>query len=204
MPRRRAFGIVLLVLAATLLGGQLVAPRIAEKRVADRLERDGGQATVHVRALPWVLLLVGRGQELSVRGHGLRLPLGGGQLGRLDGFRRVAVVIERSQLGPLAVSRLEIRSVAGKPRRYLVGLRGSASPAALGGLAGEALGGPLGGAIGSVAGGLAGDTPLPFAARALLESENGRPRTIGAEGTVAGVPAGGLIELAAQALASRL
>jgi hypothetical protein len=62
---RAAFAFVGLVLAA-LLGGQLVLPRAAERRISADLAKNGHVTRVHVEAVPAVKLLFGRADRVEV------------------------------------------------------------------------------------------------------------------------------------------
>jgi hypothetical protein len=205
MPRVVVFligGIVLLIVAS-----QLALPPIAENKVESRLERDGGTAHADVHAFPALRLLFGHGDSLDVRGHGVRLDVrgAGADLGRLDGFDEVHVRVTEADAGPLDVrslsldraegdDRYELRSGAETTLRELAGFLGSQAGGALGGLFG-------GLAAGTLPGG--GNTRVPVRLSAHVESRDGRPAVSGAEGSVAGIPAGPLAEVVVGALLTR-
>jgi len=65
------------------------------------------------------------------------------------------------------------------------------------------MGGPFGGLFGGVAAGALpfGDEPVPVDLDATIRSEDGRPRAVVVNGSIAGLPAGPLVEALAQALA---
>ncbi|GBD46223.1 hypothetical protein HRbin41_01046 [bacterium HR41] len=205
MRRWQMIGAIAALLAIVFVAAQFALPPLSERKIAQRLETGGGQAQVDVAAFPALRLLAGGGDELSVRGRGLRLSLERQQLlRRLDRFDRVRIVVRDSTIGPFTVTRLALRSAADKPRRYELTVSGRARADAVGRLVGESLAGPLGGTLGAFAGGLAGGVEVPFSARARLASEDGRARALAASGSVAGLRADGLVELLAGAIAAQL
>jgi hypothetical protein len=186
---------VLLVLA---LASQLALPSLLEGSVQSRLERDGGSADVSLSAFPAVRLLFSDGASLEVEGRGLRLPgePEGGELDRIDGFSEVRIALDDTQAGPLAIERFRLTREDGE-RDYELRLAAMANPREVGRI--------LGGALGELgAGALLGVVDVPVSLTATVRSEDGRARAIAVQGSVAGIPAGPLAELALDAVLRRL
>ncbi len=198
-----AAGLIVLVLVAT----QLLLPRYLDRRVERQLTEHGGSAQVTLSAFPALRLLAREGDRLRVRASGLQLALVAPTsqvLGNLDGFSSVDVVLSDVQSGPFAVSRAQIeRSGNGG---YLMSVRATATAGALSTYAGGALGGDLGSELGGLASGLLGlgSAPIPINLAARIVSDGGSPVVEGVQGTIAGLPAGPVIEALAAALANRL
>jgi hypothetical protein len=198
MPR---VALLLVGLAALLaVGSQLLLPPILEGRVADRLERGGGEADVSLRAVPAARLLFDHGSSLKVEGHDLRLPLGGREqvLERLDGFDEVRVRLHRVRASPMAMRSFSLDR-AHEKGDYAVRMSGSTTPRGmarfLGGLVGEL-------AAGALPGG--GRVPVPVDVAATVRSRNGEREVVSSRGTVAGVPAGPLVGVVLDAVVRRL
>jgi hypothetical protein len=198
-------GIVLLLAAASLTA-QIVLPGLAERRVAHRLETGGGTAHVSMSAFPAVRLLFGDGDSLRVKGRRLRLKVGHNRrlLHKLDGFDTVTVRLRDTHVGPL-----QLRSfVLDRPdnqKDYSVRLNGKTSPRALAAFLGGQAGGALGGELGDLAGSLlGGPLPLPLDLRARVHSRDGQPEVEDTSATVAGFPAGPLVQLALDAVLPRI
>jgi hypothetical protein len=196
----------ILLVAAVSLAAQLLIPGLAERRVADRLETGGGEADVSLTAFPAVRLLFGDGDSLSVKARRLRLDVGHERrlLHGLDGFDKVRVRLRDTELGPL-----ELRSfVLDRPddgRDYTVRLAGKTSPRALARFLGGRAGGSIGGQLGDLAGGLLGGSlPLALDLHAKVRSQDGEPEVEDTSGTVAGLPAGPLVQLTLAAVLPRL
>ena len=118
---------------------QGVIPNHAEKKVRDRLTRNGGSADVTIRAIPAIRLLFDDGDELDVDARGIEVPareLRGGSFKQLDGFDRMRFEMIRSEVGPftadraladqgrggaelrLHLPRQHVRRPAGRPSRW--------------------------------------------------------------------------------------
>jgi hypothetical protein len=200
---RWGIGVLAGLLLVVFVVGQLVLPRIAESRIADRLTVHGGVAHVSVRSRPAVRLLFGDGQRIAItaRGISVRLPpLDSAErddaLRHLDGFGRVDLRFSDVTAGPLKARTVDLtRSRSGAP--YELTLAGTASPVGLAEYVGGALAG-LG------AGLLTGDEPLPFAGSYAIRSDHGHPRVLGGSGAVAGVPIGTLGAALLEAVVGRL
>jgi hypothetical protein len=199
----------LLGLAVVLLAiSQLAIPPLAERRVADRLERDGGQADVSLSAFPALRLLFDDGDSLEVEGSGLRLDLTRerGALGRVDGFDEVSLRLDEVSAEPLDISSFELEREDGQ-RAYSLDLAATTSPREVARFLGSRAGGSLGGLLGDLSAGAlpgGGATRVPLELRATVESRDGRARVGAVEGSVAGIPAGPLAEVVMEAVLARL
>ena len=187
----RRFSIVAVIAVSVLaVAGQFAAPRIASDRIEKRLTSDGGSARAEVHAFPWPRLLFTDGDSVKVRARGITLPLVSPTepvLRDLDGFDRVDLEVTDATAGPV---RLETAALKRDEGPYRAIIRGTVTPSDLARfVTGFAL--PF------------GDQPVPLDLRAVLRSDRGRPRAVTAHGTVAGLPAGPLVEALAQALAGR-
>jgi hypothetical protein len=107
--------------------------------------------------------------------------------------------------GPLSIARLTlVRDGGDGPYRF--GVQATVTGAALSAYAG----GQVGGGIGAMLGGIAGSAmpgarvEIPLDLDAILRSEGGRVRAVSVSGSVAGFPAGPLVEALAAALTGRL
>jgi hypothetical protein len=205
MPRIAGVSIVVLVV---LLGAsQLLLPPLAERKVEDRLERDGGEANVELNAFPALRLLFGDGDSLEVTGRGLRVELEPEEdpLERLDGFGEVSISLEEIEAGPMELESFELKRDEGRSD-YGTRLAGTTSPRELARYLGSEAAGPLGGLLGDLAaGGLpAAGAELPVRVAAVVESREGRVETSEVRGSVAGIPAGPLARLVVEAVVRQL
>jgi hypothetical protein len=196
-----ATAIVLLVLS------QLLLPLYLEGRAEDRLTDSGGRADVNLKALPALTLLADSGSEARVRGSGLSLDLNGSgekPLDKLDGFGRVDVDLEASTAGPFHVSDLSMER-GSRDDPYTTSLEATVTGRELATYTGERLAGPLGDFLGGLAAGAVpfSNTPIPVRVEATIESDDGRPRVASVTGSIAGLPAGPLLEAIAEAVGRR-
>jgi hypothetical protein len=199
-------GLVSLLLLV-LVASQLFLPRFLEHRVEDRLTADGGSASVTLRALPALRLLAHDGDRLSIDGHDLVFPvslsdLGSRSLRDLDGFDEVEIRLERLRAKPF-----EVRDfVLTRPEdaaNYRLRMSATTSAHALVSYGSSQLPGLLGPLVGGTAGALIQQRgQIPVEVDAELASDGGRPRVLGARGTVAGLQVGPLVELLAGAVLS--
>jgi hypothetical protein len=201
LPLGAGIVIVLLVLS------QLLLPRFVDRQVEDRLTKDGGSADVTVKALPALTLLAHSGSEAKVRGSGLTLDLtlaGDRPLHELDGFRKVDIELRSSTAGPFRVSRLVLRR-GSRDEPYATALDATVTGRELAAFAGRTLAGPFGDFLGGLAAGAVpyADSTIPVHVRATIGSDDGRPRVAAATGTLAGLPAGPLLQALAVAVAQR-
>ncbi|MEA2430158.1 MAG: hypothetical protein QOI19_631 [Thermoleophilaceae bacterium] len=202
---------ILAVAAALLIlltAIQLALPPILAKRVEHELTKHGGHARVHLSAVPAPRLLFKEGDGLKVRATGLVTPPpdpnSTGTLADLDGFDSVDIQVIGMHTGPLTISRLTLqRSNADQP--YAATVQATVTGADLATYAGSQIGGGIGGFLGGLAGtAMPGSgTEIPIDLGATLVSDGGRVRATTVTGSVAGVPAGPLVEALAAALAGR-
>jgi hypothetical protein len=195
----------LLVLLAVV---QLGLPPLLERQVEGRLTRGGGTARVELSALPSPRLLFREGDSLKVRATGLSTGLADpgskSALGDLDGFDEVDVQVIGMRTGPLHIARFTLTRDGGD-RPYRATVSATVTAAELTTYAGQTLGGGLGGFLGGVATGMmpGSGTAIPIDLDAVLQSDGGRARALSVNGSVAGLPAGPLVEALAAALAGR-
>jgi hypothetical protein len=194
-------------LVVLLVVAQFALPAYVSGRVEDRLTERGGSAEVKLGAFPAVRLLFGDGDSARVRARGIRLPLVSPRrrvLADLDGFDDVDLEVTDARLGPFRLATVAMRRDGGD-RPYRAAMKGTVTARDLATYGAGQVGGPLGGFLGGMAGGALpfGDEPVPIDIEAVVRSDDGRPRAVVVHGTVAGVPAGALVELLAQAVAGR-
>jgi hypothetical protein len=198
-----SFGLVILLLVLS----QLFLPLYLESRVEDRLTKNGGKAEVTLKALPAFTLLAGSGDETKVTGSRLGFDLMetmNKPLDNLDDFDKVDVDVTDSTAGPFKLSHLTLeRDNSDDP--YEMSLEGSVTGRDLATYAGGQLAGPLGGFLGGLASGALPLTssPIPVTLDATMKSDGGRARVESVTGTIAGLPAGPLLEALAQAVGQR-
>jgi hypothetical protein len=188
-----------------LVAIQFALPRILGGDVEDRLTANGGTAEVELGAVPALRLLFGEGDRARVRARGLELPLISPRadvLGSLDGFGEVDVEVVDARAGPVELSEVTLKRADGS-LAYRATIDGSVTPRDFAEFAAGQAGGILGGFLGGMASDALPDDPVPIDLDVVLRSENGRPRAVTVDGTVAGLPAGPLAEALAQALAGR-
>jgi hypothetical protein len=190
-----------------LVLAQLALPAFIDGRVEDRLTDGGGTADVNLSALPAPRLLFKEGDSARVRARGIELPLiapGRRVLEDLDGFDEVDVQVTDSRAGPVRLSSVSLERKGDTP--YRTAINGSITAQDLATFGASQVGGGLGGFLGGLMGGALpfGDDAIPIDVEAVVRSDGGRPRAVTVEGTVAGVPAGPLVEALALALAGRL
>jgi hypothetical protein len=171
-----AVAALIVVLGAVAL--QLGLPRLAERAAAQRLTRGGGHARVHLRAFPATKLLRKRGDSLVVKASGLVAAKGegngnGGGLQHLDGFAHVDIQVVGVQLGPLSISRVRLIR-DGPGNPYEANVQATVTAAS-----------------------------IPLDVSATLVNESGRTRATRVSGSLAGFPAGPLVEALTAALAAR-
>jgi hypothetical protein len=199
------------VIVAAIIAGlafgitQGVIPGHAEKKVRERLTRNGGTANVNIRAIPAIRLLWDDGDELDVEAHGIDIPardLRGGSFKQLDGFDKMSFEMVRSEVGPFTADRVSLTRGEGE-KNYDFTFRGSTSA---GQLASFALGTlpPILRSLIETLGGRPAEAEIPIRLNAELKSENGRADIVRGTGTVAGLPLGGIALPIAGAIISRL
>ena len=206
---RRALSGIAVVVVLALIASQLVIPSRLSGEIEQRLERGGGSAEVTLRGWPALLMLGGRGEELDVTGSGLAFDLGGRRdvsLERLEGFERVLIELEDSDVGPIEADRIRLAR-RDRDAEYELIVTATTTPRELAAQIGDAAGGTLGGVLGSLAGSAlpdGGRTAVPLSLRASIDSVDGRAEVTDASGSVAGVPAGSLARVVVEAVLERL
>ena len=203
---RRAAIVAAGCLLVPLVAVQLLLLPLAENAAERRLTRDGGSAEVDIDAFPAVRLLFKDADLVRVRARGIELPLvdpGERVLAEVDGFDEVDVRATDSRSGPLRFDELTFTRAEGA-RAYRTTLAGTVAPRDLGAWAGDRMAGPLGGLFGGLAGNALpyGDRPMPLDLDETIRSADGRPQAVTVDGSVAGIPAGPLAEVLAEALAA--
>jgi hypothetical protein len=197
------------LIALLALATQLLLPRFIERRVEQKLTQHGGHARVHLSAFPSLRLLRKEGDSLTVRATGLVTPppdpaSSNASLQDLDGFGSVDIQVIGTRMGPLTISRLTVKRAAdGEP--YTVHVQATVTGADLATYAGGQLGGGIGGLLGGLAGAATpgASVAIPLDVTASLRSGNGGVRASNVTGSVAGLPAGPLVEALTAALAAR-
>jgi hypothetical protein len=192
---------------ALLVVVQLALPPLIERQAESKLTQHGGTARVELSAFPSPRLLFGEGTSLKVRASGIATgpvdPNSTATLGDLDGFGSVDVQVIGMRTGPLTISRLTLQRSGDQAYRATV--QATVTGAELSAYAGQQLGGGLGGFLGGMAGGMmpGSGAPIPIDFEAVLQSDGGRARAVTVNGSIAGLPAGPLVEALAAALAGR-
>jgi hypothetical protein len=204
---RRLLMIGLGVLILLLVLSQVFLPLFLENRVEDRLTKNGGSADVTLKALPALTLLDHSGSEAKVRGHGLTLDLngaGGKPLDTLDGFGKVDIDVTSSTAGPFHVRDMTLRR-GSRDDPYQTSLDATVTGSELATYAGGQVAGGLGDFLGRLAAGAVpfSTTPIPVMVNATLASDGGAARVVAVSGSIAGLPAGPLLETLANALGRR-
>ena len=204
----RRVALLLLGLVAVLaLVSQLALPPLLESAIRDRLEEEGGSAEVSLSALPALRLLFADGESLEVEGRGLRVrperrPK---VLDRLDGFDRVHVRLSDVDAEPLEIRTFVLTREGDSG--YAVRMAATTSPREVARFLGSRAGGALGGLVGDLAAGTlpgGGATPVPMAIDADVRRRDGRAEVMSAQGSVAGIPAGPLVQIVVDAVVRQL
>jgi hypothetical protein len=203
----RRFAIRLAIaLAALLIASQFLLPPYLEHRVASSLTQHGGTASVDLAAIPAVRLLFGHGRKLHVTGSGLSVDLQGQQdvFKKLDDFSDVRIDISQSRAGPFSVGRFLVTKTG--DHSYAVAIAGDATAGDVARYAGSRLGGGFGQALAGLAASALGgfDQRVPFDARMDVITGAGTPQAQNVQGAIAGLPAGALTQVVANALLSGL
>jgi hypothetical protein len=194
-------------LVALLIVSQLLLPPYLEHRVATRLTAHGGSAQVDMSAVPALRLLLGHGSGLHIRARGLSVDLAPGQedvFKRLDDFSDATIAISDSRAGPFTVRSFSVSRKA--DHAYDVVVSGDAAAGDVARYAGSRLAGGFGQALAGLAAATLGDLggPIPFSARMRIETAGGTPLAQNVIGEVAGLPAGPLAQIVANALLGAL
>jgi hypothetical protein len=203
---RRYALLAVAILALAIVLAQFLLPSYLDHRVEQRLERQGGTASVDLSAFPSERLLFDEGDGIKVRAQGITTQLVSPTqkvFRNLDGFDDVDVRVTNMRTGPFRVQSFGLERRGSGPYRATVSATVTAADLAT--FAGNALGGEFGGLLGTLGGSMIpfGDRPIPLQLAADIGSDGGRPQTLSVDGTIAGLPAGPLIEALAGALGGR-
>lgn len=195
------------LLLALLVVSQFAIPPYLEHRAANRLTDHGGSADVQMSSIPALRLLFGHGDGLRVSARGLSVDLEPGQADvfkQLDDFDDVTVAVTDSRAGPFRIGSFGIRRSA--DHTYAMTVTGDGTAGDVARYAGGRLGGGFGQALAGLAAGALGDAgrPIPFDATMQVQTGAGTPEATDVTGEVAGLPAGPLAQIVANALLSAL
>ena len=194
-------------LVTLVIASQFLLPPYLEHRVANRLTAHGGTAQVDMSAVPALRLLFGHGSGLRIRARGLSVDLAPGQedvFKRLDDFGNAEIAVSDSRAGPFTVRSFWVSRKA--DHAYDVIVSGEATAGDVARYAGSQLAGGFGQALAGLAASTLGafGGPIPFNARMRIETGSGTPRALNVIGEVAGLPAGPLAQIVANALLGTL
>jgi hypothetical protein len=194
-----------IALAALLIASQFVLPPIAENRLEGSVTEHGGTAKAELSAIPALELLFKHGDKLGLTASNLSVDLKQNQqdvFKQLDNFGQVDITITDSRAGPFSVKHFHVKK-SGK-NTYDVAIAGDGTAGDVARYAGSRLGGGFGQALAGLAtSALSGfDTPIPFNATMQVDSSGETPTAQHVEGQVAGLPAGALTQVVANALLS--
>jgi hypothetical protein len=195
------------VLFTLAVVSQAALPPYLEGRVANRLTAHGGHAQVELSAIPAARLLFDEGQALRIRARGLSVDLPRGRedvFKRLDGFGKATIAVSDSRAGPFTVRSFWLNRRA--DGLYDVILSADATAADVANYAGAQLAGGFGQALaGLAANALSAFTrPIPVNVRMQIDASQSPPRATQVLGDVAGLPAGPLAQVVANALLGAL
>jgi hypothetical protein len=196
------------VLVLLLVASQLLLPAYFERRIENRLESDGGSASVTLEALPALRLLAHDGDRLAVDGRGIAVELSVSDLGSrfleaLDGFDEVDVRLTGIRANPFRVESFVLRRDEGGDN-YELRMRAATSASEIVAFGSSRLPGLLGPLVGGAGGAFAQRAQIPIDVGAELASDDGRARVVAARGTIAGLQVGPLVELLSAAVLSRI
>ena len=204
----RRFAIrLIIVLLVLLVASQFVIPAIAEHEAEKQLTAHGGSAAVQLSAVPALRLLFHSGNKLNVRASGLSVDLNANQkdvFKRLDDFSNVKIDVTDSRAGPFTISHFTVDRLAAN--RYAVAISGDGTAGDVARYAGSRLGGGFGEALAGLAASALGgfDRQIPFDATMAIDTSSGSPVATNVDGSVAGLPAGPLAQVVANALLGTL
>jgi hypothetical protein len=206
-PAVRYLLIAAAVLVVALVVTQFALPPYLAGKVEDRLTERGGTATVDLDAVPAVRLLGHDGNRFRLDGRGLEFPLDQKQavFDKLDGFDSVEMRLTDITAGPFKVQRFDL-SRDGGGDNYRMTAAGRTSFAQVSDYLSSGLPPFLSSLLGGATRvtGPAATRLVPFTVAAELASDNGEPRLVTGNGTVAGIPTGPFAALLAQAILSRI
>jgi hypothetical protein len=194
-------------LLLALIGSQLLLPGYLGNRIEDRLTAEGGSADVSLEALPALRLLAHDGDRIAIEGRDLRMDLRLSDLRArtledLDGFDEVELRLHDLVAGPFRLHKFDLL----RPKdadTYRLLMVGSTSAGAIVAYGSAQLPGLLAPLVGGAAA-LLDRGQIPLDLTAVLASDGGRARVVGARATVAGLQIGPLVELLTGAVVARL
>jgi hypothetical protein len=194
-----------IALGVLLVVSQFVLPPIAENRLEHRVTDHGGSAQADLSAIPAVELLLGHGDKLGLDASRLSVDLQQDQrdvFNKLDDFTEVDITITDSRAGPFSVSRFHVKKTG--QHEFAVTVSGDGTAGDVARYAGSRLGGSFGQALAGLATSALGgfDRPIPFDAAMQIDTSGDTPTARSVEGQVAGLPAGALAQVVANALLS--
>src|SRR6476620_261230 len=194
-----------IALVALLIISQFVLPPIAENRLEGNVTEHGGSAHADLSAIPALELLFKHGDKLGLTASNLSVDLNQHQrdvFNQLDNFGEVDITITDSRAGPFTVSRFHVTKTG--QHEYDLALAGDGTAGDVARYAGSRLGGSFGQALAGLATSALGgfDKPIPFDATMQVDSSGDTPTAHSVEGQVAGLPAGPLAQVVANALLS--
>jgi hypothetical protein len=149
----------------------------------------------------------GGGDKLGVTARGLSVDLQQNQqdvFKQLDDFSHVNITVLDSRAGPFTIRSFRVQSTGDKT--YDMAIAGDGTAGDVARYAGSRLGGSFGQALAGLAATALGgfSQPVPFDARMQISTQNGAPEASNVNGAVAGLPAGPLAQVVANALLSGL
>ena len=196
-----------IVIVALLVASQFAIPPLVSRQVAKDLTAHGGHADVHVSAFPALRLLFRHGKTLTIDAQRLSVDLGRDQqdvFRQLDNFSNVKILIKDSRAGPFTISDFGIKRIGSHD--YELGVIGHGAAGDIARYAGDQLAGSFGQALAGLAaaslGAFARD--IPFDATMGIDTSTSPPTAHDVTGDVAGLPAGPLAQVVANALLSGL
>ena len=194
-------------IVALLVASQFLLPPFLEGRIADRITAHGGSAKVDLQAFPALRLLFRHGDRLEIAARGLSVDVQPNQrdaFNQLDGFSDVDVTVLDSRAGPFTIGGFKITRPA--RQTYDVAVAGDGTAGDVARYAGSRLGGGFGQALAGLATSALGgfDRRIPFDAPMQIVTVDGTPQARNVRGEVAGLPAGPLAQVVANALLSGL
>jgi hypothetical protein len=194
-----------IALAALLIVSQFVLPPIAENRLEGSVTEHGGTAKADLSAIPALELLFKHGDKLALTASNLSVDLEQNQqdvFKQLDHFGQVDITITDSRAGPFSVKHFRVKKTG--QNAYDVAIAGDGTAGDVARYAGSRLGGGFGQALAGLATSALGgfDKPIPFDATMQVDSTGDTPTARKVDGQVAGLPAGPLAQVVANALLS--
>jgi hypothetical protein len=160
-----------------------------------------------VTAFPAIRLLFRHGQTLRIHASGLSVDLGQNQddvFRQLDRFSKVDITVTGSRAGPFTIRGFRIERVGA--HEYALAVVGDGTAGDIARYAGDRLAGAFGQLLAGLAASSLGpfDRSIPFDSAMRIDTTTSPPRAHAVTGDVAGLPAGPLATVVANALLSGL